>query len=288
MPGLLALTLTLPRLQNAYLSRASYDMLELLLSPHSSSPADAATVATTLEALIALRPAAKETVVLPGWLGALETGFVALARVDPAACRAGIVGNFEGVLSLCASSVQAGEVRSRAEKTAVAFVRWCLGDAMTDERDLDDEASPIMRVVATVEEALGSLKWRGQGAPHLLAILTALFSRLRTRPGPSAASSSAGSDPRQPTAASRLLHPHLDTVGKMRAGKRFDYRDAADSTVGMAIEVCGPEWVLSVLPLNLLQADGCVRRHRLSRLMPADPSRPRADERGCCRSCASA
>ena len=109
-----------------------------------NSTASAEVVTNTLQAFIALRPPETALVILPGWIGGLETGLVALARTDPVTCRKIIVSNFEGLLGLCASSMPSEDVRSRAERAACGTIRWCLGKG--DTADLEDPNSPLMRV----------------------------------------------------------------------------------------------------------------------------------------------
>lgn len=86
--------------------------------------------------------------------------------------------------------------------------------------------------------------------PHLLAVLSALILRLRTK----------CAKPRNPKqrvpAATLLVQEHVKLVGHLRGIEGFEYREAAELVLGSAIEVCGPEWLLDILPLNLGDESG--------------------------------
>ena len=269
LADLINLMLSLPRIADSYLTRAAFDILELIFAPASHAHTST-NIQTSLSELLALRPAPSAHVVLPGWLGALEHAFATLARVDPTACKSALYSNFEGVLSLCATEIDSIEVRTRAEKTARGMIRWCLelsatdvqnaislvqADASNSKKQKKSESStraenPLAGIVLLLDDALTNLKWRGLGTPHILAICTALLSALRVRP---VVGAGASSDPRRPPAASLLLSSHVVKIGSFRSTPTFDYKEAADIAIGMAIEVCGPQWVVSLLPLDLLQ-----------------------------------
>lgn len=79
---LCSLLLSLPRMSNAFLTTASYDILETLFSKSSDS-FEEGKVEETLEAVLAAKPSGSGSVderILPGWLGTVEHGFVAFAR----------------------------------------------------------------------------------------------------------------------------------------------------------------------------------------------------------------
>jgi ribosomal RNA-processing protein 12 len=79
--------------------------------------------------------------------------------------------------------------------------------------------------------------------PHLLSVVSAFIARLRYRVDDGAG--------HLVPAASILAKEHVRIAGEARALETFEYRDAAEHVIGTATEVCGPQWVLSILPLNL-------------------------------------
>lgn len=210
----------------------------------------------TLEELIALQPAPTASVILPGWLGAVEHGFVALASSDAAACRNIFYKNFANVMTFCSSASSSIDSRQRAEKTAIGMIRWCLDISEAEvthaakSKQIENDRHPLAGVCQLLLEALSGIKYRGVGMPHVFGILSQLVSKLRLRF--SIAPNADSKDPRPPTAASLLLSEHVQLVGGMRAVTTFEYKEAAESVLGMACEVCGPRWLMDVLPLHLL------------------------------------
>lgn len=80
--------------------------------------------------------------------------------------------------------------------------------------------------------------------PHLLSVVASLISRLRLR----IVTGRAG---KRTAAASLLLSEHIKLAGHLRGIETFEFRDAAELVLGAATEVCGPEFILSLLALNL-------------------------------------
>lgn len=49
--------------------------------------------------------------------------------------------------------------------------------------------------------------------------------------------------------------PVIQKVGNLRTKKNFEYKEAADGMLGIAMRVLGPEVFLKMLPLNLEPSD---------------------------------
>lgn len=237
LPDLLTQLLTLPKINNPFLARSAFDVLESLFtrSAHNNLP-----VPSTFASLLALRPANNAIHTLPSWLAALEHAFVALQMVDPAACQQAFPASFKDALDLCGSQ-HPPEIRARAEKTVKAFIRWCLPvDNSALMAAIATGKGNLSLVIEALDDALGNLKYTGAGILHILNITTQLVQLLRVRP--------AGEDQ---TAAELFLDPHLTKVGAFRANPSFEYRDAAEHVIATMARVTGPEHVLYILPLNL-------------------------------------
>lgn len=234
--------LTLPRLSNQFLTRSTYDILEAIFSSSPDST-NLPPVASTLQELLSLRPAANSVLTLPNWLGALEQAFVTLARQDQTLCTEILLSNFKGVLiDFCCSEMKSEETRAKAESCAKGMIRWCL-DLSDSQMTLaiEDKDCPLKGVCDLLEGCYSDLRFKGVGMLHVINITATLFTTLKVRP----------SSTRLPL-ASYLLQPHLDKLGDFRSNTTFEYKAAAETAIGNAIEVCGPPWVLDVLPLNLM------------------------------------
>lgn len=241
LPDLLTQLLVLPKINNPFLARSSFDVLESLFTraAHNNLP-----VPSTFASLLALRPANNAIHTLPAWLAALEHAFVALQLVDAAACQQAFPASFKDALELCGSA-HPPEIRTRAEKTVKAMVRWCLPvDNASLMKAVATGQGNLTLVVEALDEALSSLKFTGAGILHILNITTQLVQLLRVRPE--------GEDQ---TAAELFLDPHLTKVGAFRTNPKFEYRDAAEHVIASMARVTGPQHVLYILPLNLFSEE---------------------------------
>lgn len=233
--------MVLPKINHQYLARASFDVLESLFTraAHNS----ALPVPSTFASLVALRPANTATHTLPSWLAALEHAFVALHLVDPAACTEAFSPAWKDVLDLCGSN-HPPEVRSRAEKTAKAMIRWCLPVDNAHLISAIAGKGNLCLVVESLDQALSHLKYTGAGILHVLNITAQLVQSLRVKP-----------DGEDQTAAELFLDAHLTKVAHFRANPQFEFRDAAEHAIAAFARVVGPAHVLRILPLNLFNED---------------------------------
>jgi ribosomal RNA-processing protein 12 len=106
-----------------------------------------------------------------------------------------------------------------------------------------EQRQPFLAICDALLAALKSIKFQAVAMPHLLSVIASLIGRLRTK----VPASNGGMVP----AASLLLAEHVKLAGHQRGIEGFEYREAAELVLGAATEVCGPEWVLDLLPLNL-------------------------------------
>ena len=249
--------LKLPSLSSLYLSKAAFEVLESILSERSATATLRARELT--DALLAMQPPSTATAVLPGWLGALEHAFITLSIVDPSSCRDLFCSTFGCVLEHCSSQVVEPAVRFRSEKAAVGMIRWCLpvdqaqvagalrlASLTTTEFDTTVQDSlpllPLAGVCLLLKEAMATLAYRGIGLSHIVPIISALIHRLKICDKSS-----------NTRAACALLKEHIQLLGRLRAQPKFEFQQQVNAALGASVEVCGPEWVLSLLPLDLFQ-----------------------------------
>ena len=171
-----------------------------------------------------------------------------ILRSNPENCTAAVYSTFNGVLGYLSSS--AFPVRSAATSTLNALLRYCITNeeiayaaANVQAEKSDPRAHPLPAISESLLSALKHIKYQTLGMPHLLSVVAAFIARLRFR--------ISGNNGQLIPAASILVKEHIKTAGQLRGVESFEYRDAAELVLGSATEVCGPAWVLSVLPLNL-------------------------------------
>ncbi|GAA93902.1 uncharacterized protein L969DRAFT_57619 [Mixia osmundae IAM 14324] len=242
MQRLCAICLAVPKTagENAFLATAAFDVLEELFTKSSES-FEEGKVADTLLGVLASRPSDRDDRILPGWLAAVEHGFVAFARFQPEACSAILYSNYAGLQGYLLS--ESLPVRQAAASTLIALTRYAFSDSDILANSKAD--APLPQIAKLTLESLTSMRFQGLPMPHLLDTITALFSRLRLRPPPEAGQLRA-----EPTAA-RYLSDHVRLIGAMRASTSFEFKEQAEKVLTIAVEVCGPQWLLAILPLNL-------------------------------------
>jgi ribosomal RNA-processing protein 12 len=226
----LPVILALPRLNSPFLTGNSYTLLHLLFStsPDAFAPRS---LLDTLNTLLSSRPDTRDERTLPGWLEGLEAGLVALARQQPAEAQRIVGEQAPDLLGLLTSD--SATVRAATTSALNAMVRYGLTDADVQNR------GTISQLASLVLDALKSVRYRASEAlPHLLTVVANLISRARLR---------TESEP----VAVEVFREHVELVGELRGNEKFAYKEKAEEVLGMAIEVCGPAWVLDVLPFNV-------------------------------------
>lgn len=113
------------------------------------------------------------------------------------------------------------------------------------QRAVEGPGAALLDLIELVEKSLTSPRYAANALPHVLALAKALFLRLRLRPA------SSTSTARPMPAASTLMSKTLVLIGKMREDDRFEWKREAEGVLDAAVKVCGPEAVLSIMPLGL-------------------------------------
>ena len=271
-------------------------------SASAEEPASAPLLISTLRALRApkLKNAAMaDAQLLPAYLRALSSALVALSRRQ--------VNNASGDESLWASSpaTQGGkkqedaasampnamqiirevmekclamemgrkskDARNAAKNLIIDLVRYALPTSKVVEASSaqSGRGAVVKELVKLLEDALGknALKYTHARA-EILEIVVAVISKLRIRATSTQSPSKGVADKLSPTAAETLCLPIIRAVASLRVEEGFEYRESADAVLGMAVEVCGPRFIVNHLSLGLLgENDDTVGRAWLLPLM---------------------
>ncbi|KAF8200713.1 armadillo-type protein [Pholiota molesta] len=100
-------------------------------------------------------------------------------------------------------------------------------------------SSSIRKIIAQVSKALEALSY-ARAIPEILTIISSVITNLQHRDSKDS-----------PTAAELLLSPLIIRIADLRITKGFEYKEAADATLAVAMRVLGPAVLLEMLPLNL-------------------------------------
>lgn len=144
------------------------------------------------------------------------------------------------------SFLESTDTATRKEATeTLARLTQCISPALVTSAIVDGSAKNVLtQLITQTTKALDSIAY-ARCIPELLFVVSALISGLRYRP----------EGPRTPTAAELLLLPLIQKIGEMRIAKGFEYKEAADGVLSMAMSILGPEVLLKALPLNLEPED---------------------------------
>ena len=167
--------------------------------------------------------------------------------VDPDACSAQIEKVWKAVWLFLESSHP--PTRKASAESLQSLTRCFSGKALElaiQEDARDHSKSFLHRIIVDATNALVSLAF-ARSIPELLAVISSLIESLCDRPNRTA-----------PTYAESLLLNIIQKVGDMRLQKTFEYKEAADATLAVAMRVVGPEVLFRVLPLNLEPSDRLV------------------------------
>ncbi|GAA5994053.1 hypothetical protein JCM5350_004661 [Sporobolomyces pararoseus] len=268
---LLPLLLSTLTLSSPHLTLSALTVLSHLFSAsHAAESMSDDHVKETLEALVKARPKAVESEqgekLLAGWVEGVGEGMVALARTDSAAALERLSTLFPTILPLL-TTANTPALRQSVETTCTLMVKHCVTDEEITSAVSGAGGETLKSVIEQVEKAMTSPRYAALSQPHVLALVKALFLRLRLRV-PTSSSSSSSADPRDPPAASTLLTKALVLLAKSREDSRFEWKKEADSVLDTVIKVLGPQVILSYLPLNLSPEDAAQSKHARAWLLP--------------------
>lgn len=178
----------------------------------------------------------------PAWLQVLGNAMLSYSVADAEACSSELGRVWKTVWAFLESK-DAATRKSAAE--ALDMLSQCFTAKLIASaiHEAGPEAnSTLSNIIAQTTRALDSLAY-ARSMPELLMTISSLINGLRHRV--------VGTS----TAAESLLLPLIQKVGALRVQKGFEYKEAADSSLTVAMRVLGPEVLLRALPLNLEPSD---------------------------------
>lgn len=194
-------------------------------------------ISAVLQVILGSPPSQADTTLSPAWVEVLGTAMQAYKAVD----TEGSAKQFNKVWKAVWSFLESSDARTREaaseslEKLCTCIEQPLVSPAIADRQ----EQSTLCKIIAHLSKALESLAF-ARAIPELLSVISALINGLGRRQEESG-----------PTAAELLLLPLIQRIGELRTQAGFEYKESADATLAVAMQVLGPEVLLRVLPLNL-------------------------------------
>ncbi|ORZ12697.1 NUC173 domain-domain-containing protein [Absidia repens] len=217
--------LQLPRLNNIFLTKASFDVFESLFDAQETD-IDEDKFANLLSAICELKPAAYDERLLPTWLLMISKAYPAYAKMNPATCATDLPVVYGLIFN---DFQQESKNYTQIAKCLSTLIDYCISDAMVAEAAAG-QTNGISEVVAITESGLGvhfQSAWK-----QVMMVQETLFRKLHRASAP-------------------LMNKCLALLGEIRLSPGESYKEQLDKTLGAAVATMGPDNFLAILPLNL-------------------------------------
>ena len=238
MPVITNLLLTLPRLGNTYLSRLSYSVMAdvFSVSIEDDSTHIGEYLPEVLKVVLSFPPTS-DFLLSASWVQVLSGALVAFNTVNQNSASLEVGSVWKAVWKFLDSP----DANSRkASAQSLSAISTCFSPKLISAAIADQENTTLLRkIILQVTKALDSLSY-AQAIPELLSVISSIIMNLKYRETKTA-----------PTAAETLVIPLVVRIADLRISKGFEYKEAADATLSVAMRVMGPEVLLKALPLNL-------------------------------------
>lgn len=186
-------------------------------------------------------PVKTDTTQAPAWMLLSANAMVVYNTIDPSGSEKEFGKIWKSVWTFLESNDTATR---KAAAESLDLLCTCFSPSMVKAVIQDQDDSTLGKIIAQCQKSLNSLAF-ARSIPEHLSAISSIISHLRYRDGSRAS----------PTAAEILMVPVIQKVGNLRTKKNFEYKEAADGMLGVAMRVLGPEVFLKMLPLNLEPSD---------------------------------
>jgi ribosomal RNA-processing protein 12 len=190
-----------------------------------------------LKVVLASPPPRSDFLLCASWVHVLGAALFALNSINPDTSSSEVGRVWKAVWNFL-DSTDANTRKATAESLSAissCFSPNLISAALEDRGD----SSVIGKIVAQVTKALDSLQY-ARAIPELLSVISSMIKSFQSEEADSGHN-----------AAKILFLPVIVHIADLRIMKGFEYKEAADATLSVAMRVLGPEVLLDALPLNL-------------------------------------
>ncbi|KAL4910159.1 hypothetical protein BDW74DRAFT_48930 [Aspergillus multicolor] len=216
------------RSTNEYITMGAFEVFEVIFSSMANE-FTSSKLPRLLEAISELKPAQNDSQLLPPWIAVLSRGYDVSAQVAPEDTFEKLPELFNMISSYLASP--SSNIRVSASECLVSFVANCIPANVIIEPSVYDEKT--LEKLAKATKDLLSVKYQAAWM-EVFNVCAAMFESFKWQSSP-------------------FLDDVIRTVGELRSNEAFQGKKEADNVLGAAIEAMGPEAVLEILPLNLIE-----------------------------------
>lgn len=228
--------LEVSKTNDEYLVSAAFKGFEGLFNSMSDE-IDGDKFLQVLQIIFDLKPALNDAHLAAPWVAVVAKGITSYAKVEPLKAFDKLPEVLRILVPFFASDnsdiyVSASQCFISILTESVPDELLLLPSAGGVSVEIYEKVDELVTELSAIITELLAVKYN-KATKEILDVLTVAFSKFRTRANPD------------------LLTP-LATVGEWRSNEEFDYKQEAEAVIASAITEVGPETVLGVLPLNLL------------------------------------
>ncbi|KAH3672848.1 hypothetical protein WICMUC_004070 [Wickerhamomyces mucosus] len=230
------LLLEISKTNDQYLVSAAFNGFEGLFNSMTDE-IDNDKFVKVLNIIFDLKPSINDSHLAAAWIAVVAKGVTSYSKVEPLECIKKIPEIFKILTPFFASEIS--DIYVSVSQCFISILMEGIPDdylLLPNGADITGEIyEEVDEIITTTSEILTELlnvKF-GSAAKEILEVFTVAFTKLRSRANPD------------------FLKP-LEIIGEWRTNEDFEFKLEAEAVIASAITELGPETVLSVLPLNLL------------------------------------
>lgn len=225
--ALCELLLDIAKSSHEYLVIAAFDVFEIIFSSLADE-VSSAKLPRLLEVITELQPSNQDSQLLPPWIAVLSRGYDVAAQLEPEEIFYKLPDLFNSVAKYLNSPSH--NIRVSASECLVSFLTNCIPPTVILEPSIMDEK--ILEKLAKAADELLSIRYQAAWM-EVFNVVSAMFENFKWRSNPT-------------------LRNALKAIGDLRGNDAFAGKKEADVVISAAIRSGGADFVLEVLPLNLV------------------------------------
>ncbi|KAJ5205303.1 hypothetical protein N7472_001751 [Penicillium cf. griseofulvum] len=216
------------RSSNEYITMGAFEVFEVIFEGMADE-FSSSKLPRLLDAISELKPAQNDSQLLPPWIAVLSRGYDVAAQITPEDTFEKLPDLFTLISGFMASP--SSNIRVSASECLISFLHNCIPNSVIVDPSVYDEKTLEKLSRAAVD--LLSVKYQAAWK-EVFNVCSALFDCFKWRSSP-------------------YLVKIVSTIGELRSNGSFHGKKEADAVLGSAIEAMGPEAVLEILPLNIIE-----------------------------------
>lgn len=226
--GLCEVLLELAKSTNEHLVTMSFEVFETIFAGMANETS-ASKFSRLLETVTNLQPSKDDSNLFPPWTAVMSRGYDIAAQLDIEETWMKLPVVFDSIAAFLSSSSY--NVRKSASECLISFTATCIPPRAIREPSIMDEK--LLQKLSKTATGFLSVKYQGAWM-EVFHVLAAMLDAFRWQSTP-------------------YLNEAIKSIGELRNNDAFNGKAEVDTILGRAIAAAGPENILEILPLNLVQ-----------------------------------